>query len=527
MARTRSKRPSRITSRRRTRHVPAWGWLATWLVGMSALVTVANFVVVPRVQARMQATDQRVLESLHGEIAPLVSRPVTLTVIERRVSLKGDVASEAERDAIVAAVEGHEGVRGVDDALTVVDAPSAPDPDDGPEGPDAPPSPADPPPAPSFDAPPPAPGPDGPGEPAVVPIPEAPGLQMIDELGEEPPSLEEPDAGPAPGVGPEGPAGSAGPGSGTSALASSPGPTDAARDAAIDSPPGEPPGAPLVESARPASLSVRVDADALRLVGDISSADEALLAGFVGPATGAFDPSYVENTVQAAPDVASARWLEPLTRLLEPMAGLERPGIDIDAERVVVSGIAPSGAARAAVIDAARGLFPDHTLVDRTALGLAPEASPSVGGPVDDPVGADDGVPERELSKTPPEGDPEARRAALRAAFEALPERRILFESGTATFADDSGARVATIAELLRDHPGVRVEIEGHTDASGAARANLALSQKRANAVRDALLEAGVERDRLVAYGYGEGVPLVDNSTPEGRAQNRRIEFRF
>ena len=53
------------------------------------------------------------------------------------------------------------------------------------------------------------------------------------------------------------------------------------------------------------------------------------------------------------------------------------------------------------------------------------------------------------------------------------------------------------------------------------------LSQQRATTVREALIDRGIERSRLTAYGFGEGVPLVDNATPEGRALNRRIEFRI
>ena len=123
--------------------------------------------------------------------------------------------------------------------------------------------------------------------------------------------------------------------------------------------------------------------------------------------------------------------------------------------------------------------------------------------------------------------DPAAARAALQREFDALDDRDILFASGTAEFAGDSARKIEIIAGLLLSHPGVRVEIEGHTDSSGPARANLALSQQRANAVRDALVTIGVPRERLVAYGYGEGVPLMDNATSEGRARNRRIEFRF
>ena len=518
--------------------MPAWGWFATWLVGMSALVLLAGQWIVPRVQAREQATDERLLGELHGAIAPLVTRPLNLTVIGRRVLLEGDVSTEAEREAIVAAARDREGVVGVDDSLVVVGPPPG---TAGPAPTDARPLPA------------PEPEPDGP-DPDVAPVPDAPApdeplagaplppdepaadrLTLVDEGGEALLSDEEalalaappPEAPPEPD--PDAPAAGA---PDVDAFGGAPEPDSGPEPFPEPEPEPEPapfaaPEPKVVEApappapARPASLSVRVADGALTLSGSVAESDAERLARFAEPATEAFDPSYVENTVQTAPDVAPAPWLESLERLLVPLAGLDSPGVEIDATRLAVSGTAPSPAVRTALLDAAAELFPDRALDDRTALGTAaPDGAAATGAPAlaDAPPG------ERADA---PAADGGERRRALREAFDAMPARPILFESGTARFAGESAARVDEIAALLLEHPGVRVEIEGHTDASGPARDNLALSQRRANAVRDALVAAGVPRDRLVAYGYGEGVPLVDNSTPEGRAQNRRIEFRF
>jgi outer membrane protein OmpA-like peptidoglycan-associated protein len=70
------------------------------------------------------------------------------------------------------------------------------------------------------------------------------------------------------------------------------------------------------------------------------------------------------------------------------------------------------------------------------------------------------------------------------------------------------------------------IEVQGHTDSVGEPDRNLKLSNARAESVRQALVERGLPRDRLTARGLGETNPLGDNATPEGRAQNRRIEFR-
>jgi len=82
------------------------------------------------------------------------------------------------------------------------------------------------------------------------------------------------------------------------------------------------------------------------------------------------------------------------------------------------------------------------------------------------------------------------------------------------------------VAEILMKNPGIKVEIQGHTDNRGAAKYNLMLSDKRANAVMEYLVEHGISPNRLTAVGYGFKRPAVSNATPEGRAQNRRVELK-
>jgi OOP family OmpA-OmpF porin len=79
----------------------------------------------------------------------------------------------------------------------------------------------------------------------------------------------------------------------------------------------------------------------------------------------------------------------------------------------------------------------------------------------------------------------------------------------------------------LTSNPDARVAIEGHTDAQGDEASNLALSESRAEAVRDYLVSQGIAADRLETAGFGESRPIASNDTAEGRAENRRIEFRL
>ena len=81
--------------------------------------------------------------------------------------------------------------------------------------------------------------------------------------------------------------------------------------------------------------------------------------------------------------------------------------------------------------------------------------------------------------------------------------------------------------ELLNDIPTLVIEIGGHTDALGSDEYNRSLSDDRANAVRTYLLEHGIAEERVTAVGYGESVPVDTNETEEGRAQNRRVEFKI
>lgn len=105
---------------------------------------------------------------------------------------------------------------------------------------------------------------------------------------------------------------------------------------------------------------------------------------------------------------------------------------------------------------------------------------------------------------------------------------QIVFQSGSAKL-DLADTRVLDeIGGTLENWPALKIEISGHTDSQGAAALNEALSQRRAQAVLDYLTAnfAGIPAEQYTAVGYGEGHPVAENDTAEGRAQNRRVEFR-
>jgi outer membrane protein OmpA-like peptidoglycan-associated protein/uncharacterized protein YidB (DUF937 family) len=102
----------------------------------------------------------------------------------------------------------------------------------------------------------------------------------------------------------------------------------------------------------------------------------------------------------------------------------------------------------------------------------------------------------------------------------------INFSTGSAQIPDYSAAYLNRAAEVIKIAPaGLSIEIAGHTDNTGDPAANLALSQQRADAVRNYLVQQGVAQTALTAKGYGDSKPIATNETEEGRFRNRRIEF--
>jgi OOP family OmpA-OmpF porin len=104
-------------------------------------------------------------------------------------------------------------------------------------------------------------------------------------------------------------------------------------------------------------------------------------------------------------------------------------------------------------------------------------------------------------------------------------KQTVYFDTNKTTIKKVSFPLLDEVAQAMGDNPTISVRIEGHTDSQGTDARNLKLSQGRAESVRTYLVKKGVAADRMVAQGYGESVPIADNRTSAGRAQNRRVEF--
>jgi outer membrane protein OmpA-like peptidoglycan-associated protein len=101
------------------------------------------------------------------------------------------------------------------------------------------------------------------------------------------------------------------------------------------------------------------------------------------------------------------------------------------------------------------------------------------------------------------------------------------FETGKADLQPESYAVLDDLVEYLKRKDDEKIEVAGHTDNVGKAESNLLLSQNRANTVKAYLIMKGISPDRIIATGYGDTMPIADNSTAEGRAINRRTEVRI
>ena len=103
----------------------------------------------------------------------------------------------------------------------------------------------------------------------------------------------------------------------------------------------------------------------------------------------------------------------------------------------------------------------------------------------------------------------------------------VLFDTAKADLKPGAMPTVERLADFLRDHKTYQLLVEGHTDSMGDDSYNLQLSERRADAVRGALLSRGVETDRVRVRALGEGFPVASNDSAGGRQQNRRVEVVF
>lgn len=269
----------------------------------------------------------------------------------------------------------------------------------------------------------------------------------------------------------------------------------------------------------------------------------------------------VHNELVVSVDAAA----EPLPPTRIPDGELQFMLASSATQQLLLTGRLPDAGSRERLAQAARAAFPGHTVIDETVLD-----SVAVGGWVDGvlammptisavqrpalrvgasaielrgevPTSLQQGVvlgdaraalggqypfeaQLRVLESAPAPERVEVNRMRV-ALEEVLAGHKVQFLINTAELVPASRELLDRVAAVLDDDPTVTIEVQGHTDILGSVATNNALSQSRADAVRDYLITRGISPGRLTAIGYGPTRPVATNTTLEGRIKNRRVEF--
>ena len=234
---------------------------------------------------------------------------------------------------------------------------------------------------------------------------------------------------------------------------------------------------------RPPSLQAVASGTTITLTGEVPSQDVA--DRWLEAAQTAYGADNVVDQLTISEEIAVEDWLAG-GESLRLLAVMEGGSISIGDGALVAAGLATDQAAHDEILARLTADLPGVTIEDR--IEIAQQAPDEI----------------------------------------VLPDLSgIRFETNSAAITTDSIPILDEAVQVLASFPAVAVEVAGHTDSDGNAAANLALSQARADAVLIYLVDHGIAAARLTAVGYGEAEPLTDNATPEGKAQNRRIEFKI
>jgi OOP family OmpA-OmpF porin len=217
--------------------------------------------------------------------------------------------------------------------------------------------------------------------------------------------------------------------------------------------------------------------------------DEASKASVLAKLREVYGADKVVDQITVGTVATPANWNTYVERLITPeLKQISRGELKIDGSTVSVKGEVASEEVRQKITTGAQGVL-NSTFTISNALRVS---------------ASEQGV----LDKT-------------------LANRTIEFESGKATLTDSGRAILNEMGGAIRKLKAPKIELIGHTDNVGLPATNLGLSQARAEAVKSYLASLGIDRDAMSASGQGPNRPIAGNDTPEGRARNRRIEFRL
>ena len=218
--------------------------------------------------------------------------------------------------------------------------------------------------------------------------------------------------------------------------------------------------------------------------------DEAARAAILGKLRDLYGAANVMDRLEVGGVVPPPNWTDYMTKLLNPnLQQVHKGQVQVNGTQVAIKGNVANEALRQQVVSAmATSLNPTYT--------------------VDNGLVVAGGSAQTVLDKT-------------------LSNRVVEFESGSANLTPIGRAILDEMAAAIKQIGTPKVQVIGHTDSSGNRLANVGLSLARANTVRAYLIEKGIPADSLSAVGSGPDLPVMTNDTAEGRAKNRRIEFRL
>jgi len=273
--------------------------------------------------------------------------------------------------------------------------------------------------------------------------------------------------------------------------------------------------APVIPSIN-SSLSISNDADIFNVSGTVG--DNVTKDSVMGTLKTILGSDKVTGDITVDPAAKDAGWLSNLAGIISALKGTPGANLDFDGNNIVLGGNMEQG-----VID---GLMEKLTsffggngfnISSQAVVSQAPALADTVQELATDTV--DSG--EKALQDMVASGTVTAENLVS-----ALNEAGINFSTGSFNITSGSTAALRSAAEAINVAPaGTQIEVGGHTDNTGSSQTNARLSQQRAQAVVDALVDMGVDVSVLSAKGYGDSQPIADNSSREGRYQNRRMEF--
>lgn len=230
--------------------------------------------------------------------------------------------------------------------------------------------------------------------------------------------------------------------------------------------------------------------EAAKVVASGTVPDEASRAAILGKLRDLYGPANVVDRLEVGGVVPPPNWSENMGKILNAnLKQVHKGQMQVNGTQIALKGNVANEAQRQQVVsDMATALNPTYT--------------------VDNGLVVAGGSAQTVLDKT-------------------LSNRVVEFESGAATLTPLGRAILDEMAAAIKQIGTPKVQVIGHTDSSGNRQANVALSLARANTVRTYLSEKGIPADSLTAIGAGPDRPVTSNDTPEGRAKNRRIEFKL